>query len=143
MNLSFSGVDLREWTQDPSDIARIKGFIGTNAKVKGRIELTFNDGVPQQPVIDLLVGSGDLRLGRKAFTKIHQLALNLRLFPKLNRIILENSQISIGGFRARIVGGITPVNPSEGLAVTLIIPSLSNVPREHLPKMVKRFIPVQ
>lgn len=117
LKISFNGADFREWVQDPSDIAEIKGFIGANAKISGQFELAFDkDGAPQQPVINLRAGPGELRLGRKGFTKINGLALNFRLFPKLNRIILENSQISVGGFRAQIVGGITPVNPGEGLA---------------------------
>ncbi len=115
--MNFDGVDVREWLPDPDDAELAEKFIASNSLVKGQLNLEFNaDKTVQQPVLNLVVGKGKLRLGRKGKTSINQLALNFRLFPRLNRLILERSQISVGGLQARIVGGVTPVDPEIGLA---------------------------
>ncbi|MCF6321695.1 MAG: hypothetical protein L3J32_08020 [Rhizobiaceae bacterium] len=117
LKLNFDGVDAREWLPDPNDVKFEDKFIASNSILKGRLNLEFNaDNTVQQPVLSIMVGKGDLRLGRKGKTNVNKLALNFRLFPKLNRLILERSQISVGGFEARIVGGVTPVEPGSGLA---------------------------
>ena len=117
LNVNFDEIDVREWVQDPHIKTGIKKFIASNSKARISLDMAFNqDNSVQQPVFNVMVGEGELRLGRRGFTKINNMALNFRLFPKLNRVILERSQISIGGFRAQFVGGITPVEPEFGLA---------------------------
>lgn len=114
LTLDVSGVDVREWTKG---LEAKESFFASDAKMRAMANITFNkDNSAQQPVVRLLVGNSGLRLGRKGNTKINRLALNFRLFPELNRVILEKSQVSIGGFQALIVGGITPVNSTDGLA---------------------------
>lgn len=117
LNVNIEGISLLEWVQDPAILKNLKGFIASNSKVNGEIKLAFTkDNKVQQPTVNIVVGNGDLRLGRKGRTKIRQIALNFRLFPKHNRIIMERSQLSVGDFLAQIVGGITPVDPSKGFA---------------------------
>ena len=94
LNLEFRGLDAREWTRTMDDP---KGFIATDAKIRGRVNMVFNaDHSVQQPIVNIRVGESKLRIGRSGYTNIRQLALNLRLFPKLNRIVLERSTVAIG-----------------------------------------------
>ncbi|MCP4184086.1 MAG: hypothetical protein GY761_12340, partial [Hyphomicrobiales bacterium] len=117
LDIKFDGLDAREWVYDVSLPKKDDVALASESKIMGRLRLTFNeDNSVQQPVLNLVVGEGRLQLGRKGFTEINRLALNLRLFPKLNRVILERSQVFIGGFKAQIVGGITPVDLALGLA---------------------------
>jgi len=117
LDISFDGLDAREWVYDASLPKNDDVAFASESKIMGRLNLSFNeDNSVQQPVLNLVVGEGRLQLGRKGFTNIKKLALNLRLFPKLNRVILERSQIFVGGLRAQIVGGITPVDLTLGLA---------------------------
>ncbi len=115
LKIKFDNLSLNEWFGQP-DIPSEK-FVSTNSNVGGDINFVFNSGsVTRQSVINLVVGSGDLRLGRKGHTRINRMALNFRLFPKLNRIVLERSMLSIGQFQARFVGAVTPASPELGLA---------------------------
>ncbi len=117
LELNFNGIDLREWTHDPLDLDELRGFAASNSRLAGSFNLPFNeDNTIQQPVIQLRLGEGDLRLGRKGRTDVKAVTLNFRLFPRHERIILERSQLIAGDFRAQFVGAITPVVPDEGLA---------------------------
>lgn len=117
LTITFDGLDAREWVYDASLPKNDDIAFASESKIMGRLGLTFNeDNSVQQPVLNLIVGEGRLQLGRKGFTEIRKMALNFRLFPKLNRVILERSQIFVGGLRAQIVGGITPVDLTLGLA---------------------------
>ncbi len=117
LDITFDGLNAREWVHDPNLPKDEDVPFASDSQVNGRLNLSFNeDNSVQQPVLNIIVGEGELHLGRKGRTHIKSLALNLRLFPKLNRIILERSQIFIGGLRAQLVGGITPVDLTRGLA---------------------------
>ena len=117
LELNFDGLDIREWMMDPADIDAVKRFASSNSITNGQMKLAFNsDHSPQQPVARINIGEGKLRFGKNGETQIDQLALNFRIIPQLNRIILERSGIKIGGFQAQIVGGITPVDENQGLS---------------------------
>jgi len=116
LRINFDGLDVREWVLDPESSSEETGAPASDAKVSGRFFLPFNDdNSVQQPVLNLMALDGKLRLGRKGNTNINRIVLNLRLFPGLNRIILERSILNVGGFQAQFVGGITPIDPKRGL----------------------------
>ncbi len=132
LNLEFGGLDAREWLRTIDDP---KGFAATDAKVRGRLNMAFNsDYSVQQPVVNIRVGESKLRIGRSGFTNIRRLALNFRLFPKLNRIAMERSAVEIGTLQAQIVGAITPVDAEKGfignLDYTLVVERAQSAPSQ-------------
>ncbi len=132
LNLEFSGLDAREWLRTMDDP---EGFLATDAKIRGRLNMVFNaDYSVQQPIVNVRVGKSKLRIGRSGFTNIKQLALNFRLFPKLNRIVMERSAVIIGSLQASIVGAITPVDAEKGLAgdidYTLVVERAQSAPSQ-------------
>lgn len=108
-----SGINLREWLGDP--FTEADGPAGWDSLLAFEGSLSIGpDGTPSQPRLALSVGDGTLRLGRNATTPVSELELSLRIIPEKNQIELDPSLLVAGDFRARLIGGVRPVDARLG-----------------------------
>ncbi|MEO0329098.1 MAG: hypothetical protein AAF217_10950 [Pseudomonadota bacterium] len=107
-----SQIDAREWLREPESKT---GFLASDVKFNIKANVEFNsENQAQTPSVLVNVGSGTLRIGRRAYADVKEAELNLRFFLNKNQIEIDPSVLQVGNMQAKLGGGIRPANLAEG-----------------------------
>jgi len=112
VEFTAGGINLREWLGDPYADEGPVGWDGI-ASIEGTMAFA-PDGSPLEPKLTVNLTPGDLRVGHISTTRVRDAHFNLRILPDRNQIELDQSNWIAGEFRARLIGGLRPVDEKLG-----------------------------
>nr|MCU0790149.1 hypothetical protein [Nitratireductor sp.] len=109
--LSMTGLNMREWAQDPGGN---DGPVGSDALVDMTGSIPFGAaGEPGEAAFALATTGSSLRIGIEAETDLHELVLGLRLRPDQNDVLIEKSRMLAGALRSEFSGAILPAEGGD------------------------------
>ncbi len=111
LNLKVTGLNMREWAQDPGGN---DGMFGSDAIVELSANIPFGaQGEPLDAALQLSTSGSSLRLGLEAVTDLQELVVGLKLRPGQNEISIEPSRMLAGAVSSQFAGVASPVEGSD------------------------------